>query len=341
MVAQRLGERTLEWLCYFQMMISRAMSKLDQYLEASIRENTVRSYASAIRHFEVEWQGFLPATADSIARYLADYAGKLAINTLKQRLAAIAQWHNDQGFPDPTKAPIVRKVLKGIQTLHPAMEKQAVPLLISEIEQIVHWLDGAILLSRQRGDHATELRNTRDKALLLVGFWRGFRGDELKRLQVEFVELVPGQGMQCFLPQSKGDRQMQGRTFRVPALAKLCPVTAYGNWIELADLRNGPVFRGIDRSGRISDAGLHPNSLVPLLRRLFTKAGLLEPEEFSSHSLRRGFAGWATANGWDLKTLMEYVGWRDVKSAMRYLDAGDPFANARFELPHPPLPTGQ
>ena len=49
-------------------------------------------------------------------------------------------------------------------------------------------------------------------------------------------------------------------------------------------------------------------------------------DEFSSHSLRRGFAGWATANGWDLKTLMEYVGWKDVKSAMRYIDVADPFA---------------
>ncbi|NVL47787.1 tyrosine-type recombinase/integrase, partial [Pseudomonas syringae pv. actinidiae] len=39
------------------------------------------------------------------------------------------------------------------------------------------------------------------------------------------------------------------------------------------------------------------------------------------HSLRRGFASWAHAAGWDLKSLMAYVGWRDIKSAMRYIDA--------------------
>ena len=33
---------------------------------------------------------------------------------------------------------------------------------------------------------------------------------------------------------------------------------------------------------------------------------------------------WATANGWDLKTLMAYVGWKNVQSAMRYVDASDP-----------------
>lgn len=304
------------------------MSKLGHYIEAATRENTRRSYESAIRHFEVNWGGFLPATADNIARYLADYAGKLAINTLKQRLAALAQWHQDQGFPDPTKAPLVRKVFKGIQTLHPAMEKQAAPLQIGQLEQVVCWLDEAIHLARENVDETAVLRHTRDKALLLIGFWRGFRGDELKRLQVEFIELTPGQGMQCFLPQSKGDRQHQGRIFKVPALARLCPVTAYNDWIYLTGLTSGPVFRGINRWGRLGEEPLHASSLIPLLRRLFTQAGLATPDEFSSHSLRRGFAGWANTNGWDLKTLMEYVGWRDVKSALRYIDSADPFQNA-------------
>lgn len=165
------------------------MNKLDHYIEAATRENTRRSYESAVRHFEVSWGGFLPATADSIARYLADHAGKLAINTLKQRLAALAQWHQDQGFPDPTKAPLVRKVFKGIQTLHPSMEKQAASLQIGQLEQVVCWLDGAIHLARKNVDETALLRHTRDKALLLIGFWRGFRGDELKRLAPSDVRL--------------------------------------------------------------------------------------------------------------------------------------------------------
>lgn len=47
--------------------------------------------------------------------------------------------------------------------------------------------------------------------------------------------------------------------------------------------------------------------------------------------IRRGFANWATSNGWDLKTLMEYVGWRNVQSAMRYVEAADPFSRNRIE----------
>lgn len=312
--------------------------KLNEYLHAATRANTRRSYQSAVRHFEEEWGGFLPATADSMARYLADYADKLAISTLKQRLAALAQWHIDQGFPDPTKSPVVRKVLKGIQTLHPAQEQHAKPLQIDHLVQVVGWLDQAIVLAQQQQQKEAELRHTRDKALLLLGFWRGFRGDELVHLRVEYIEAIPGQGMRCFLPQSKGDRQLQGRTYKVPALATLCPVTAYRNWIDLTTLTEGPVFRSIDRWGNVSPAGLHINSLLKLMRSVFSRAGLGTPEAFSSHSLRRGFAGWANANGWDVKTLMEYIGWKDVKSAMRYIDAADPFDRQRIEHNLPALP---
>lgn len=317
------------------------MSDVDHYLHAGTRENTRLSYQSAVRHFEVEWAGFLPATADSIARYLAAYAGALSVNTLRQRLAALAQWHIDQGFPDPTKAPLVRKVLRGIQAEHPAQEKRAKPLQLDQLTVATTWLNQAAMTAKVAGDHATELRLTRDRALLLLGFWRGFRGDELARLEVQYVKVASGEGMTCFFPRTKGDHQLKGVTFKVPALSRLCPVTAYQAWVDLAGMDNGPVFRAVDRWGHIGPEGLHPDSLVPILRRIFTDAGLAGADDYSGHSLRRGFANWATGNGWDVKTLMEYVGWRSVQSALRYVDSADPFAQHRIEamLPAPDIAT--
>ena len=319
------------------------MTKIDRYLEAATRANTRRSYEAATRHFEVNWGGHLPATADSVARYLADYADQLAVNTLKHRLASLAQWHVEHGFADPTRAPLVRKVLKGIQTVHSSIEKRAAPLQLTQLAQIDEWLDTAAQHARRQNDRAAELRHLRDRALILLGFWRGFRADELIRLQVEHARLVPGQGMTCFLPQTKGDRQNHGTTHKVPALSRWCPVTATTNWMTAAALTDGSLFRGINRWGRISDHSLHANSVIPLLRRLFRQVGLLSPDDYSGHSLRRGFAGWANANGWDVKTLMEYVGWKDVHSAMRYIDGGDAFAQARIErgLATPPLLMGR
>jgi integrase len=304
-------------------------STIDHYVEAATRDNTRRSYQSAVQHFEVIWGGFLPATADSIARYLADHAGILAVNTLKQRLAALAQWHIDQGFPDPTKAPLVKKVLKGIRELHPEKAKQATPVQIHQLEQLDNWLESEIARAEVAGDRAAVLRCRRDRALVLLGFWRAFRSDELCRLRVEDVVVQPGQGMTLFLPRTKGDRQAEGVTYPCPALQRLCPVSAYEDWIKAGARNTGPVFCGIDRWGRLSDEGLHPNSVIPLLRTLMQKASIVDAEKFSSHSLRRGFATWANGQGWDVKVLMEYVGWKDMKSALRYIDTTDPFRQLR------------
>lgn len=311
---------------------------LDRYLNAAERANTQRSYVSALRHFEVEWGGFLPATPDSVARYLADNADHLAINTLKQHLAALAHWHTEQGFVDPTRAPYVRKVLKGIQALHRNAERQATPLQLQDLARISDWLDAAIAAADARGDNGAKLRHLRDRALVLLGFWRGFRGDELLRLEVEHLQLVPGQGLTCFLPRTKGDRQNLGTTYKVPTLSRWCPVHATTAWLTAAGFKTGPLFRRIDAWGHISKRSLHPNSLIPLLRRVVRAAGVADADGYSSHSLRRGFAGWANANGWDVKALMEYVGWRDVKSAMRYIDGGDPFAQQRIERSLPSTP---
>lgn len=304
---------------------------LDDYLHAATRENTRKSYASGLRHFEVEWGGFLPASADSVARYLVEHAETLSINTLRQRLAGLAQWHSDHGFPDPTKTPLVRKALRGIQTLHPNQERRAKPLLLEQLSRVDQWLDQAISAAIAAGDQAALLRHRRDKALLLIGFWRGFRGDELTRLLIEHIDVSPGEGMTCYLPRTKADRQLKGGIFKAPMLSRLCPVAAYLAWIEAAKLDAGPVFRAVDRWGHVSEEALHIDSLVPLLRSVLHVAGVEEAQLYSGHSLRRGFASWASANGWELRMLMEHVGWKNAQSAMRYIDIDDPFNRARIE----------
>lgn len=307
------------------------MSQVDTYLKAAERDNTKRSYASALRHFEVEWNGFLPATQEMVARYLADHATTLSMNTLQLRLAALSRWHVSHGFPDPTKAPMVRQVMRGIRTLHPSQEKRAKPLQLEALQQIDAWLNNSAADARARGDRTAALRHTRDRALVLLGFWRGFRSDELVRLRIEHIDITNDEGFALFIPRSKGDRNAEGQTYRCPALSRLCPVTAYEAWLEESGLTKGAVFRAIDRWGRISPEGLAAASIIPLLRRVFSDSGLADVEAYSSHSLRRGFAGWANTNGWDLKELMEYVGWHDIRSAIRYLDVSPEKLRERFE----------
>lgn len=315
------------------------MNTVETYLKFAERPNTRRSYAAAVRHFEQEWRGLLPATPDSIARYLADQATSVAINTLRLRLAGLSRWHSDHGFADPTKTKLVTQVLKGIRAAHSAPEKQAKPLELMQLQQVVDWLElsppGA---SEDARIH--RLRRTRDRAMLLIGFWRGFRADELTSLKVENITVEQGVGMSIFLPRSKGDRESEGRRYQCPSLSRLCPVAAYEAWIATAGITEGPVFRKIDRWGNLGSEAMAAGSVISWLRHLFQAAGVTEPERYSSHSLRRGFAGWARTSGWDLKALMEYVGWKDVNAAMRYLDTAADDLQAKFERGLAPPPDG-
>ena len=321
------------------------MTRVDEYLQAATRENTRLSYQAAVDHFEVTWGGVLPATSAQIVRYLADYGDKLACSTLKQRLAALAQWHRSQGFPDPTKAPVVKKILKGIAELHPQQSRQAKPLQLAVLDTVCQWLDGEIRLAQHDPTFnglATLLRN---KALILVGFWRAFRADELCRMRIENTFVHPGEGMTIYLPRSKTDRLNQGVTYKVPMLSRLCPVSAYQAWIQHSNRVKGPVFPKINRWGQSAELSMHTRSIIPLLRRIFAHAGLEDAQVYSSHSLRRGFASWAGTNQWDLKSLMAYVGWKNMQSALIYIDMQDPFSQRQIEstlqqqLPSPASPS--
>ncbi|MGH8159739.1 MAG: site-specific integrase [Rhodanobacter sp.] len=307
------------------------MVDLQRYLDAATRENTRQSYASAIKHFEEDWGGHLPSHAEGIARYLAAYAERLSINTLRHRLAALARWHQEHGFADPTRGTVVRQAMRGIQAVHPAVEKQATPLQLTELGAVADWLATAAMLAESQQDSTRAKRHLRDRALILLGFWRGLRADELTRFRVEHVDARPGEGLTAFLPRSKTDRGNEGRTLKVPALSRWCPVSAMHDWIAASGRTQGPVFARINRWGTLSDVSLDVDSIVPILRRAFAHAGLTQATQYSGHSLRRGFATWANANGWDVKSLMEYVGWRNVHTAMRYVDAGMAFVKASME----------
>jgi integrase len=200
----------------------------------------------------------------------------------------------------------------------------------------VSWLEREAALAADRGDFRNVMKHRRDIALVLIGFWRGFRGDELARLQVEHTQAEAGAGITFYLPHTKGDRQHLGTTFHTPALRKLCPVQAYINWITVAGIARGPVFRKVDRWGNLAEDGINSNSLIPLLRRIFEQTGV-SAELYSSHSMRRGFATWASANGWDVKSLMSYVGWKDLKSALRYVDASTSFGCMAIRAADPKL----
>lgn len=318
---------------------------VDFYQEAGKSENTERSYASNIKHYRSDFGGFLPATSDSVLKYIATYAKTLKVSTLRQRLSSLSKWHKEKGFVDPTANGQVKATLKGIAKHHQGITKQAYPLTFKHLLAICDRLESekkdAIEAWNEAGsgrgaDGAAKrdaegaiLRTHRDLALILLGFWQAFRSDELSRVTIENVVANRSQGMTIFLPYSKTDKDASGSTYDLPALRAYCPTSAYLDWVQVSGITTGLVFRSISRWGKLADTGIHKQSIEHVLNRV---AGDLFPNEpkFSTHSLRRGFTDWAVREGWDMKMLMDHVGWLSMDSARKYMPTRKDFGALAF-----------
>ncbi|WP_221795339.1 site-specific integrase [Oceanobacter mangrovi] len=306
------------------------LAKEAAILDASESVNTRRAIEGAVNHFTLEYGGLLPCTGEQLKNYLVRYAGELSVATLEQRRVLLGRWHKENGFAtNPNDSELVRQVMRGIRRKYGRKQKQARPAPLRLIHQVVNWLD-------QQALHNTESppvfrQALRDKAMLLTSFWFGLRSSELIGLRVCDVTLhwdaeVPY--MELYLAKSKTDREGLGQVKKLESLANLCPMEAIRTWLEAGFHgvarptflnSDAPLFAAVSRWGEISSQHIHPNSVNKMIKSLFQKAGV-DATEYSSHSMRRGVANWIIDSGASVAELTEWIGWRDTRTAMRYLD---------------------
>ena len=111
------------------------------------------------------------------------------------------------------------------------------------------------------------LSGVRDRALLLTGYTGGLRRSELAASTFKDLEWLE-EGAVLTLRRSKTDQEGHGRKVAIPrgAHRTTCPVTALTDWIEAAGITEGPLFREIDRHGKVSTQALHRDSVGAILK---------------------------------------------------------------------------
>lgn len=278
------------------------------YLEAAQSVATRKAYASDVREYLASGAN-LPATTADVVEYLAS-SGHLSLATLKRRLAAFADVHASAGLADPTKSPVVRKLLRGIARVHGAASASAAPLRADDLARVVAAIP-------------SDLGGLRDKALLLVGFACALRRSELVALHVNDVSLIDGRST-LVVRRSKSDQFGQGRQLALPRLnGPLCPVGALKGWLTAAGIGNGPVFRAINRWKQVGTAALSSATVRDVVRLRAKKAGIAI-DGLSAHSLRSGFAVSALDAGMSLPA---------VQAVTRHQTLGGVAAYVRSVIP--------
>jgi integrase len=293
-------------------VLARLTSQTREYIAAAKSDSTLRAYRSDWRQFEA-WcrkQGFceLPASPDTVALYLGEMAASHRPSTLARWLTSINKVHRAAGHPAPALSEhlSVGETLKGIRRVHGTAPEAKRALFTEQLRAMVDALPPGLI-------------GLRDRALLLIGFAGAFRRSELVALRVEDIEETR-EGLLIRIARSKTDPEGYGREAAIPygSAPETCPVRACREWLAAADLREGPVFRRIDRHGHINGRALHKDSAGPIVKRAAAAAGL-DPRDYAGHSLRAGFCTQAYMNGAREFDIMRQTGHRSLDTLRKYI----------------------
>lgn len=278
------------------------------YAAAAQSNATTRSYDADIRHFK-QHGGSIPATPTMVAEYLANFAGILAVSTLQHRLIAIHRAHTDVGLMSPLMDSLVKRTMQGIRRTVGTKQRQVAPLVKDDLLQMM------VHVERQR-----PMKAARDKALLLVGFSGAFRRSELVALRYEDITCFES-GVELLIRRSKTDQEGAGRTVFVPyARGSRCPVKALTDWLSLAGIGSGPLFRAINRHDKVGDKALTPQSVALIVKSsVRMMAGDEAAKNVAGHSLRAGYCTEAATVGLQPYQIREQTGHMSDVTLARYI----------------------
>ena len=274
--------------------------------------NTIRAYKSDLQTFSVFCNSLnlnsLPASPKTISLFITHLSKNSKYSTIKRKLAAIKVSHKLAGQYIDLKNPIISENLISIKKQIGTYQKSKKPILIRDLKLIINEIESEI-------DIKIKLRN---KSLILVGFSGAFRRSEIISIEIDDIEFV-NEGVKIFLKKSKTDQTGEGMIKALPYFDNefYCPVRNLKKWINyLSNTKN--------KSKKIFDMSDKNVSLI--IKKYVNKIGL-NPQIYSGHSLRSGFATSAAENNVEERHIMNMTGHKSNQMVRRYIQEGNLFKN--------------
>ena len=257
-----------------------------------------RTYDHAIREF-VAWYCSEPRLAFNrtvVLRYRIHLEQRgYAPATINLRLAAvrrIAYEAADAGLLSPELAAGIRRV-KGVRRIGVRLGIWLTP------EQGRRLLECAT---------PSTARETRDHAMVGMLIGCGLRRAELLALRVESIQRREEHWVIADLVGKGG----HVRTVPIPAWVK----SKVDAWMAAAAITHGPVFRAINKAGRVWGDGMSPKVLWDVVRAAAARAGI---DKLAPHDLRRTCARLCHLAGGELDQIQFLLGHVSIQTTERYL----------------------
>lgn len=318
--------------------LDRLVDQARDYAAAATAENTNKAYKADWKHF-ASWcrrKGIDPLVPSPavIGLYISDCAKPqdgspaLSVSTIERRMSGVSANYRARGLTLDLKDRHIASVWAGIKNTHGKPPKQKEAVLAEDIMEMI-----AVL--------SFDLRDMRDRAIILLGYAGGLRRTEIVGLDVGkddtddsrgFIELLDG-GAVLHIKGKTGWREVEiGRG----SSDQSCPVNALEQWLHFAKIEFGPAFRRVyrDNSG-VGPERLSDKHVVRLIKKLVLESGVgldrptlakLSDEDrvkhFAGHSLRAGLASGAEV---DERYVQKQLGHASAEMTRQYQRRRDRF----------------
>lgn len=322
------------------------LQALHELLRQGEAENTLRSYASAMRY----WAGWmqlrlghtiaLPLSVEVVLQFIADHAprqtatgvrGELPVEvdlalvqsgckaklgapahaTLVHRLAVLSKAHQSRNLPNPCQDPRVREVLARARKVYArqggrAQKKDA--LTKDVLQRLLNTCDDSLV-------------GLRDRALLLFAWSSGGRRrSEVAQADMRFLrQLAPGRFVYTLLHSKTNQSGRDNPDQHKPVLG--AAGAALQAWLAASGIQEGAIFRRIRKGGHLDGTGaaLSPAAVRLIVLERCGQAGV--EGDFSAHSLRSGFVTEAGRRNISLAQTMALTGHQSVPTVLGYFRA--------------------
>lgn len=296
-------------------------------------ENTMIAYESDWSHFK-KWcksMGLdsVPASEFTVVAYLnywgmnPDQEIRLKASTLRRRISAIKFFNQQEGHSvldyrggsedpiDDTITMIARDQKAGVRKAKPISQ---------------------IMLAHMVEEQPDTLIGLRDSTILLVGFMTAMRRSEITSLEVSDLDFRD-RGLVVTIRSSKTDQSGEGHVVHVPFTrhSNTCAVRKTRKWITNLGRDYGPLFSAIDKYGNIKDKPLSDQKINLIVRESLERIDV-NPNAYSAHSLRSGFATSAAEAGADIRTIMKQTRHTRFETVEGYIQDGTSFDDNAINL---------
>lgn len=133
-------------------------------------------------------------------------------------------------------------------------------------------------------------------------------------------------GLVITVLRSKADQEQAVDKVAIPFGERedTCPIRALRKWLNAANVKEGAVFRGVDRHGNVSFTGLHRDSIAVIFKTAAARAGM-NATNIAGHGVRAGMSTRAALNGTSERAIARTTRHRSRRILRRYIRPGEMF----------------